>query len=167
MSHSRSQSIFVSVMFILTALLAGSTPVLAQTFRGGINGTVTDSTGAALPGAKVTATEVATAAVRETVSSGAGEFLFNDLPVGAYDIKTEAAGFQTEQVNGVQVLAGKMYTLPIKLNVAQQATTVEVAADALSLDTTSVTQTTTLNSNALQDVPLNGRDFTQLLEPVS
>jgi hypothetical protein len=63
----------------------------------------------------------------------------------------------------VQVQAGKIYTLPVKLSVAQQATTVEVAADALSLDTTTVTQTTVLDGEALQDVPLNGRDFTQLL----
>jgi hypothetical protein len=163
MSSIRSQSIFVLVLFALTAILAGSAPGFAQTFRGGINGTVTDSTGAALPGAKITATEVATAAVRETVASAAGEFLFNDLPVGAYNIKAEASGFETEQINGVQVLAGKMYTLPVKLSIARQATTVQVAANALSLDTTSVTQTTTLNSTALQDVPLNGRDFTQLM----
>ena len=61
------------------------------------------------------------------------------------------------------MLAGKIYTLPVKLSVAQQAATVEVSADALSLDTTTVTQTTVLDSKALQDVPLNGRDFTQLL----
>jgi len=138
-------------------------PAPAQTFRGGINGTVTDSSGAAVPGAKVTAIEVATSTVLETVSSGAGEFSFNDLPAGAYNIKAEASGFQTEQVNGVQVLAGKMYTLPVKLSIAQTATTVEVAADALALDTTTIAQTTTLDSQALQDVPLNGRDFTQLL----
>ncbi|MGA7522706.1 MAG: TonB-dependent receptor [Acidobacteriaceae bacterium] len=135
----------------------------AQTFRGGINGTVTDSTGAVVSGAKVTATEAATATVRQTVSSGAGEFSFNDLPEGAYSIKVVASGFQPEQVNGIQVLAGKMFTQAIKLSVAQQATTVQVSADALSLDTTTVTQTTTIDSKALQDVPLNGRDFTQLL----
>ena len=63
----------------------------------------------------------------------------------------------------MQVDAGKIYTLPVKLSIAQQATTVEVSADALSLDTTTVTQTTTLEGKSLQDVPLNGRDFTQLL----
>jgi hypothetical protein len=61
------------------------------------------------------------------------------------------------------VQAGKIYTLPVKLAIAQQATTIEVAADSLTLDTTTVTQTTVIDSQALQDVPLNGRDFTQLL----
>jgi outer membrane receptor protein involved in Fe transport len=147
---------------LLALLLLVSMPALAQTFRGGINGTVTDSSGAAVPGAKITATEVATSAVLETVSSGAGEFSFNDLPQGAYNIKAESSGFQIQQINGVQVLAGKVYTLPIKLGIAQTATTVEVAADALALDTTSEVQTATLEGQSLQDVPLNGRDFTQL-----
>jgi hypothetical protein len=163
MLYSRTRSVFVFLLFALTAFLAGSVPGSAQTFRGGINGTVTDSSGAVVPGAKVTATEGATSAASDTVSSGAGEFSFNDLPLGTYHIKIEASGFQTTEVNGVQVQAGKMYTLPVKLSVAQQASTIEVSADALSLDTTSVTQTTVLDSTSLQDVPLNGRDFTQLL----
>jgi len=140
-----------------------SVPLLAQTFRGSINGTVTDSSGAVVPGAKVTATDVSTAAGRDTVSSGAGEFLFSDLPLSTYTIKVEAAGFQTTEVTGVQVQAGKIYTLPVKLSVTQQATTIEVSADSLSLDTTTVTQTTVLDGQSLQDTPLNGRDFTQLL----
>jgi outer membrane receptor protein involved in Fe transport len=148
----------------LTALaLMFSMPVCAQTFRGTINGSVTDPSGAVVPGAKVTATDSATSAVRTTVSSGAGEFAFTDLPLSSYNVKVEASGFQATEITGVQVLAGKVYTLPLKLSLARQASTVEVSADALSLDTTTVTQTTTLDSVALQDVPLNGRDFTQLL----
>ncbi len=148
---------------LLVVLLLVSAPALAQTFRGSINGTITDPSGAVVPGAKVTATDVATGVVRDTVASAAGEFEFADLPADSYTVKVVAAGFQTTQVDGVAVLAGKIYTLPVKLSVAQQATTVQVAADALSLDTTTVTQTTTLDSAALQNVPLNGRDFTQLL----
>ena len=157
------RTLFPLMLVFLLGTLCLLPRATAQTFRGGINGTVTDSSGAVVPGAKVTATDVATQTVRETVSSGAGEFAFNDLPVGAYNIKTLATGFQAQQITGVQVLAGKMYTLPVKLSIAQQAATVEVSADALSLDTTTVTQTTTLAATALQDVPLNGRDFTQLL----
>ena len=148
---------------LLALLLLLSVPSLAQTFRGSINGTITDPSGAVVPGAKVTATDVSTGVVRDTVSSGAGEFLFNDLPLDTYTVKVVAPGFQSTEVTGVQVLAGKIYTLQVKLAVAQEASTVEVSADTLSLDTTTFTQTTTLDSEALQDVPLNGRDFTQLL----
>ncbi len=148
---------------LLLVVLFAAWPAYAQTFRGGINGTVTDSSGAAVPNAKITAVAVATSVALETVSSAAGEFSFNDLPQGIYNVKAEAPGFDIKQVNGVQVLAGKVYTLPLKLSVAQAATTVEVAANALTLDTTSEVQTTTLDGQSLQDVPLNGRDFTQLL----
>ena len=154
---------FLSISLLIAGLLLWPGGLVSQTFRGGINGTVTDTSGAVIPNAKVTATDVATSVARDTVSSGAGEFSFSDLPQSTYTVKVEAAGFQTTEATGVQVQAGKIYTLPVKLSVAQQATTVEVAADSLSLDTTTVTQTTVLDSEALQDVPLNGRDFTQLL----
>jgi Carboxypeptidase regulatory-like domain len=152
----------LSFLLPVAGLLFLSSTLSSQTFRGSINGTITDSSGAAVPNAKVTATDVATAVVRDTVSSGAGEFSFNDLPQSTYTVKVAVTGFQTTEATGVQVQAGKIYTLPLKLNVAQQATTIEVAADALSLDTTSVVQVATLDGVALQDVPLNGRDFTQL-----
>jgi hypothetical protein len=146
-------------------LLVPALSLGAQTFRGSINGNTTDPSGAALAGAQITATDTSTGVARQTVSSGAGEFSFADLPAGTYSVQVVAAGFQSTQVNGVQVLAGEVRTLPLKLALAQQATTVEVLADALSLDTTTTTQTTTLSGAALQDTPLNGRDFTQLLAP--
>ncbi|MGB6691834.1 MAG: TonB-dependent receptor [Terracidiphilus sp.] len=156
------RSFVLSAFVPLVAALALAPLAVAQTFRGSINGTITDPSGAVVPGAKVTATDVATSVVRDTVSSGAGEFLFSDIPQSTYTIKVEATGFQSTEVTGIQVLAGKIYTLPVKLSLSHQATTIEVSADALSLDTTSVVQTTTLDGVALQDVPLNGRDFTQL-----
>jgi len=148
---------------LLALSLLGAVPVAAQTFRGSINGSIVDPSGAVIPGAKVTATDVATGVVLSTVSSGAGEFSFNDIPLDTYTVKVVAPGFQTLVVNKVQVLAGKIYTLPVRLSVQQQSTIVTVSADALALDTTTTTQTTTLHAAALQDVPLNGRDFTQLL----
>jgi hypothetical protein len=162
MSASRLSLSAIPSLAFLALMLLFSPLLLAQTFRGSINGTVTDSSGAVVAGATITATDVSTSAVRETISSGAGEFLFSDLPQSTYTIKVQATGFQTTDVTGVQVLAGKIYTLPVKLGVAQQASTVEVSADSISLDTTSQVQIATLDGEALQDVPLNGRDFTQL-----
>ena len=153
----------VLAFLVPLALFVFSSRLQAQTFRGAINGSITDPSGATVPGAKVTATDTATSVVRETVSSGAGEFSFNDLPQSNYTVKVEASGFQATEATGVQVQAGKVYTLPLTLSVAKLATTVEVAADALSLDTTTTTQITVLDGQALQNTPLNGRDFTQLL----
>jgi outer membrane receptor protein involved in Fe transport len=154
---------FLSTSILLILLPLFALPLSAQTFRGGINGTITDPSGAVVPQAHVVATDTATATVYNVVASSAGEFNLSDLPLGSYKVTVTAPGFQTVDVSGVTVTAGKVYTLPVKLALAQQTTTVEVAADALTLDTTTTTQTTVLDSRALQDVPLNGRDFTQLL----
>jgi len=83
--------------------------------------------------------------------------------VGSYTVSATSSGFETLKVQKVQVSAGAIYSLPLKLAVAAQATTVEVNAAGLSLDTTTPTQTTILSGAAIQDIPLNGRDFTQMI----
>jgi hypothetical protein len=135
----------------------------AQNFRGGINGTVTDEAGASIPGATVEITEDATSVVHSTVASSAGEYSFPDLALGLYTVSATSSGFETLKVQKVQVSAGKTYSLTLKLAVAAQATTVEVNAAGVALDTTSTTQTTVLPTVAIQDSPMNGRDFTQFL----
>lgn len=144
-------------------LLLAAVAAHAQTFRGGINGVVTDQSGAAIPRAQVRAIEDATNVAHKTVSSSAGEFSFSDLPLGSYTLLTSASGFDTLKVSKVNVAAGAVYSLPVHLGVATQSTTVEVSAAALTLDTTSTTQTAGVEGKALQDTPLNGRDFTQLI----
>jgi hypothetical protein len=139
------------------------TPGLSQTFRGGINGVVTDQSGATVPGAEIRATNEATGLSYTTASSNAGEFSFQDLPLGSYTIIVSSAGFQTAKIDGVRVSAGAIYTLPIKLNLAQVASTIEVSAAALSLDTTVTTLTTIVSSDTVENRPLNGRDFVQMI----
>jgi Carboxypeptidase regulatory-like domain len=146
------------LMLLLSVTFAG-----AQNFRGGINGTVTDQGGAAIPGAQVQITDDATGVVHSSVASSAGEFSFPDLPLGFYTVAGTSSGFETLKVGKVQVSAGTIYSLPLKLAVAAQATTVEVNAAGLALDTTTPTQTTVLTGKAIQDIPLNGRDFTQMI----
>ena len=99
----------------------------------------------------------------KTTTSSGGEFLFQDLPLGKYTVTVTPSGFKPEKVDAVPITAGTIYTLPVKLSVASAGETVEVSANALSLDTTSQTQTTVVGGAPLQDTPLNGRDFTQLV----
>src|SRR4051812_48285957 len=151
------------VLEILTLLTLFAAVLHAQTFRGAINGTVLDPSGAVVPGATVKATDVATGVSRTTVSTTGGEYAFQDLPLGTYKVNVSSKGFRDTTVDKVIVTAGSIYTLPIQLTLGQESTTVEVSAAALTLDTTTQTQTNSIAAEALQDVPLNGRDYTQLV----
>src|SRR5207302_8645386 len=142
----------LALAMILTLVVAAN----AQTFRGAINGTITDPSGGVVPNAQVRATEAATGVEHATVTTSDGVFVFQDIPLGFYKVTITASGFPPYAVDRVEVVAGTIYTLSIKLTLQQQATTVEVSAAALALDTTTQTQTTTLTDTSVQDVPLNG-----------
>ena len=151
------------MLLVLIALFGQTISSFAQTYRGGINGTVTDNAGAVVPGATVTITEVDTGAVKTAPSSSGGEFLFQDLPLGTYTVTVSASGFSTVKTDKVNVSAGVIFTLPVKLPISSSAETIEVEAGAIALDTTSTVQNTVIDSKAVEDIPLNGRDFTQLI----
>src|SRR5437879_2297293 len=151
------------LVFAILVVLSLAVAASAQTFRGTINGTVTDPSGASVPNAAVKATESATGIDHNTVTTSEGQFSFQDIPLGFYKVTVTASGFPVYTVDKVEVSAGTIYTLTVKLSLQQQATTVEVSAAALTLDTTTATQNTTIASDVVQDVPLNGRDFTQLV----
>src|SRR3984893_15378739 len=147
----------------LVLFLFVAAPAPTQTFRGGINGIVTDQSGAVVLGAEIRATNEATSLSYVTASSNAGEFSFQDLPLGNYTIVVSSTGFQTVRIDTVRVSAGAIYTLPVKLSVAQASSTVEVSAAALALDTTATTLTTVVSSATVENRPLNGRDFVQMI----
>ncbi|MGD0414041.1 MAG: carboxypeptidase regulatory-like domain-containing protein [Terriglobales bacterium] len=148
------------VLVILLFAVVG----FSQTFRGAINGTVMDQSGAVVASASVKATNVATDVALSTVTTGEGAFAFQDLPLGTYKISVIAAGFKSETIENVKVTAGNIYTLPIKLTVGSAGTTaVDVLAAALTIDTTTATQSDTITDVAVQAMPLNGRDFSQLI----
>jgi len=151
---------------LAAGLLAIVAVGLAQNFRGGINGIVTDQTGAIVAGCQVTATNEETGLVYSTTASTAGEFSFQDLPLGNYTITVTQSGFSTLKVNGVRVTAGQVYNLPAKLGVASTATSVDVSAAALALETTSTTLDSAVPTVAVQDLPMNARDFTQMVGTV-
>jgi hypothetical protein len=151
------------MIFALAALIALPATGFGQTFRGGISGTVTDQSGAVVPGAQIVAVDEATNSSYRAVSSSAGEFALTNLPLGAYTVTISATGFGSQKVNKVTVASGVVYSLPVKLSVATTAQTVEVSADALTLDTATDTQATVLPEVVVQNLPNSGRDFTQML----
>src|SRR5258705_2066545 len=151
--------LFLAVVMILTLGVAAN----AQTFRGAINGTVTDPSGSSVPNAQLKATESATGIDHVTVATSDGAFAFQDIPLGQYKVTVTAQGFPPYTVDKVEVSAGTIYTLNVKLTLQSTTTAVEVFAAAITLDTTTATQNMTITSDVVQDVPLNGRDFTQLI----
>ena len=151
--------LLAGVLFVLTGTLATH----AQTFRGGIAGTVLDNSGAAIPSAAVAALETATNAAYNTVSTSSGEFNFTNLPVGSYTVTITAGGFATTKYDKVDVAPGVVYTLAAKLGVSSTSQTVEVTAAALTLDTDSDVQATVLPTTVVQNLPNSGRDFTQMI----
>lgn len=153
----------MTLLMMVALLFAGQATSFGQTFRGGISGTVTDQSGAVVPGAQVTAVETSTDTNYKAVSSSAGEFAFPNMPLGDYTISVSASGFKSIKIDKVPVSAGGTYTLPVKLSVASAGETVEVTASALTLDTVTDTQSTALSEEVVQTLPNSGRDFTQML----
>ncbi len=149
----------LAILIVLSLAVAAN----AQTYRGAINGTVMDPSGAVVPNAQVKAKEKSTGIERSTVSTADGQFAFQDIPVGMYTVIVTATGFPVLTIDNVLVNQGSIYTLPVKLTLSQQSTTVEVSAAALVLDATTATQTTLVGGTDLQAMPMNGRDFTQLI----
>ena len=161
MSYRLNRSVIT--LAVVALLFAFSGAAFAQVFRGAISGTVTDQSGAAVSAAQVEAVESSTNSSYKAVSSSAGEFAFSNLPLGSYNITVKAERFKTIKVDKVQVTAGVTYTLPVKLSVASAAETVEVTASALAIDTVTDNQATVLAETAVENLPNNGRDFTQLV----
>jgi hypothetical protein len=163
MAYLRTRSASTALLLGLAMLFSLASTSFSQTFRGGISGAVTDQSGAAVAGVQVTAVEVATNTSYKSASSSAGEFAFADLPLGNYTVTVTASGFKTVKVQGIPVTAGATYALPVKLSVATAGETVEVSADAFAIDTVTDDQATVLPETAVQNLPSNGRDYTQLI----
>ncbi|MGD1096194.1 MAG: carboxypeptidase-like regulatory domain-containing protein [Bryobacteraceae bacterium] len=137
-----------------------------QNFRGNLAGIATDASGAALPGATLQLNSPSTGLTLSATSSANGDYLFVDLPVGLYTLTVSAAGFQTKKIDNVEIAISKTTNLNIQVAVAQQQSAVEVSASAVSVDTTSSSLTAVVNTSTVQDLPMNGRDFRQMIKMV-
>lgn len=148
---------------ILTAVVA-ATPVSAQTFRGTILGTVTDTSGAAILNAKVSALNVATGVERTTETNGDGSYLIPELPIGTYKVTITLTGFQTFVTNGVivDVAAQKRVDALLKPGQVNQRVVVE-GENLPQIDTTTDTLGSTMTQENVKNLPINGRDYTKLI----
>ena len=86
------------------------------------------------------------------------------MPVGIYDLTISMPGFETRKVDGIEISVAKTTNIPVQLGVAQQASLVEVSATAAALETTSSSLVAVVDDKSVQEMPMNGRDFTQMLK---
>ncbi len=136
---------------------------MAQTFRGGIQGTVTDTGGAAITGADVTVKSADTGLVRTAKTDDTGNFVFSELPLGTYSVSAAKSGFGTKVVNGVTVTVSASARADIQLNPGEVKSEVTVTAAAPIVDTTGNTQGGTIEAEQMVNLPINGGDFAKLL----
>ncbi len=144
----------------LLAFAAGQ--LLFGQATGSIAGTVTDTSGAAVPGAKVTITAPTIGLTRSSTANGAGEYIVPLLGVATYNVKVEQPGFQPATAQDIRLQVDEHRELDFKLSPATVQTSVEVSATAVAIQTSDATLGQVINSQQVTDLPLNGRDFVQL-----
>ena len=148
---------------LCTVVMGGAlivSPSHGQSFRGSILGTVTDTSGAAVPGAQVSVKNVGTGFERNTQTTADGSYLVPELPIGTYDVTVSMASFQLSVTNAVQVGVASQKRVDVVLRPGPVTQRVEVSAAALpQVDTTSDVLGGVLNPGEIQNLPLNGRDY--------
>ena len=148
-----------SLVFLLT-LAAGQ--LLFGQATGSISGTVTDATGSAVPGAKVTVTAPATGLSRSSTTNEAGAYIIPLLGVAVYNVKVEQQGFSPATADDIRLQVDEHRELDFKLSPATVQTSVEVSATAVAVQTSDATLGQVITTQQVTDLPLNGRDFVQL-----
>jgi hypothetical protein len=137
--------------------LAAAAFLCAQEFRGTFSGTVTDATGASVPKAKVTATEVHTGLKTTVFSEGSGVYTIPFLAPGQYDISAEATGFREYLHQGMTLEAGASLALDIRLQVGAVSDTVTIVGETPVLEAANATVGQVLSTKEVDSLPLNGR----------
>ena len=130
----------------------------AQMTYGSLTGTVTDPTGAVVPGAQVTLTDIDTGYQQSMKTDKAGIYLIKTVSAGHYTLSVAASGFASYLQNGIVINAQEYATQNVKLEVAKVGLTVTVTAGAAMIDTTTPELGMTINQQSTVDLPLNGRD---------
>jgi hypothetical protein len=135
----------------------------AQTSTATLQGTISDSSGAVLPGVTVKLQSPATGLERQTVTNTSGLYVFNFLPAGVYDVTGELSGFKSIRRAAVQLEVGQNLSLDLKMEVGRLEETVQVEAIAPLLDRTSPSIGTVIQSTQLKALPLAGRHWAGLM----
>ena len=162
----RIRCIFILLPIALAVLLAAPYGAFSQTFRGGIQGTITDSTGAAIPGAQVKVFSPGTGLTRTLSTNDLGGYVASELPLGTYSVTIVKEGFRSMTLTDIPVSVGSAARADAKLATGMVQEMVEVSANVPMVETVTNTTGGTIEASEAAELPVNGRDFTKLLELV-
>jgi hypothetical protein len=157
---------FRSLVFVLAMIVLSTSAAFAQLTTADILGTVTDPSGAVVPGANITLVSLGTNEERTAKSNSSGEYSFTLLPVGHYSVTVKAPGFQASITKDLPVEAGDRARADVHLQLGSESSVVEVTASTPLLQADSATVSSNVTAMAVQDLPLNGRNFVQLVQLV-
>lgn len=150
-------------MFAVLVFFGLSTNLSAQINRANLNGTVTDPSGARIPGATVTVVSPDTGFKRQTTTGSSGIYSVGSLPTDTYILTISANGFETFSMTGIDLSVGQTRTVDAQLRVGAPATKVEVRGAAVALDSNDAEISTVIRSRQVEDIPINGRDWSILM----
>ena len=151
--------LFALVLVVLSLVLFRDSIAVAQSATGAIEGVIVDPSGAALPGVTVTLTQTATGAERRAITDESGLFRAPILPVGVYTLAAELSGFSPRRQEGITLTVGQTLTLRIEMAISNLAETVNVTGETPIVETSRSSASSTVNEIAVQNLPVNGRNF--------
>ena len=152
---------------IVVVLLTVVTAVVWADVTGTITGIVTDPSGAVVPNAEVVAVNTGTNAQFRVMSDQQGAYFLRALPVGVYNLTTTIAGFKKFETRDIRLQVNEVVRVNVPLTVGETAEAVTVAGEIVHVDTTTATLRTVVDQKRIEDLPLNGRNPTQLMRLVA
>src|SRR5215471_3462595 len=155
-------SLAARLVCFFASLFIAAPFALADNVYANIRGTVTDSTGAVVQGAQITATNIGTGITKTTSSGSNGQYEFVQLSIGTYSVSATKQGFRSFKTDTFTLVVNQVYSLPIALEVGNESQTVEVKADQIQVETSNTQLQNLVNSKQIVDLPLLGRNWTQL-----
>src|SRR5262245_35298208 len=158
----RTRWMFALAALVLLAITFSPIAARAQTGAGSLTGLVADQSGAAVPGATVTATNQATNVEYRAISNESGNYTVTSLPVGTYVLKAELTGFKTASTRPFQVEAKQIVRMDFKLELGALEETVQVVGESPILQTQTATVGEVISGTTVNALPLNGRNTGQL-----
>jgi len=162
-TNTRQLAGTLRTLFLLILFTAGAAVHGQVAGTGSIQGTITDSTGAVIPGATVTLLNVATQVKRTGTTDSGGVYIFPNIEVGNYTVTATAPGFETYIQSGNVLEVGSSIAVNAKMTVGKAETHVEVTAEGLALQTEDASFKQTIDQSAVTEMPLNGRQMTALI----